>query len=64
MSARLKSNASMKIERELQRKIKEKEQRARLDKVLNNAQVKLKMDVETLRKREEQKRTAVEEKIE
>ena len=54
----------MKIERELQRKIKEKEQRARLDKVLNNAQVKLKMDVETLRKREEQKRTAVEEKIE
>lgn len=63
MSARLKSNASIKIERELQRKIKEKEQRARLEKVLNNAQLKLKTDVEILRKREEEKRAAVEDRI-
>ena len=63
MSARLKSNASLKIERELQRKIREKEQKARLDKVLNNAQLKLKTDVEILKKREEEKRAAVEEKL-
>ena len=63
MSARLKSNASMKIERELQRKIREKEQKARLDKVLNNAQLKLKTDVEILKKREEERHKAVEEKL-
>jgi len=45
LSARLKSNASMKIERELERKIREKEQRAHLDKVLAAAQLKLKTDV-------------------
>ena len=63
MSARLKSNASVKIERELSRKIREKEQKAKLDKVLNNAQLKLKTDVEILKKREEEKRSAVEEKL-
>ena len=63
MSARLKQNASAKIERELSRKIREKEQKAKLDKVLNNAQLKLKTDVEILKKREEEKRSAVEEKL-
>ena len=45
LSARLKSNASIKIERELERKIREKEQRAKLDKVLAAAQLKLNTDV-------------------
>ena len=34
-----------------------------MDKVLNNAQLKLKTDVEILKKREEEKRTAAEEKL-
>lgn len=45
LSARLKSNASMKINHELQRKIRDKEQRARLDKVLAAATLKTKTDV-------------------
>ncbi len=52
LSARLKTNASMKIERELERKIEEKKQRARLDRVLAAADLKLKTDVEELKKRE------------
>jgi len=42
----------MKIQGELVRKIKDVEQRARLDKVLNAATIKLKIDVDTLKKRE------------
>lgn len=49
----------MKIERELQRKIEEKKQRARLDKVLAAADLKLKTDVEELKKREDAKREKV-----
>ena len=64
MSARLKSNASMKIERELERKIKDKEQRARLDKVLGNAQLKLKTDVDMLKKNEAEKKAKVEDRLE
>ena len=40
-SARLRSNASVKIERELQRKIKENYARAKLDKVLASASTRL-----------------------
>lgn len=64
LSARMKSNASIKIERELQRKIEEKKQRARLDKVLAAAQLKLKTDVEILKKREQEKRDKVDEVLE
>ena len=55
MSQRLRNTASMKISFELNRKIKEREQRARLDKVLAAANVKLKTDVEILKKREQEK---------
>ena len=51
----------MKIERELERKIREKEQRARLDKVLAAAQLKLKTDVKTLQEKKKVKRDAVDE---
>lgn len=61
LSARLKDNASAKIERELQRKIKENEQRARLDKVLAAAQLKVKTDVKMLRERKKEKRDKVDE---
>ena len=46
LSSRLKSNASVKIERELNRKIKEKEQRARLEKVhaVQERQVKARVE--------------------
>ena len=54
----------MKIERELERKIREKEQRARLDKVLAAAELKVKTDVEVLKKREQEKRDAVNETLE
>ena len=54
---------SAKIERELERKIKEKRQQAHLDKVLRAAQLKLKTDVETLRKREQEKKEAVDEAV-
>lgn len=54
--ARLKTNASIKIERELERKIEEKKQRARLDKVLAAADLKVKTDVKELQAREEVKR--------
>lgn len=64
LSARLKTNASMKIERELERKIEEKKQRARLDKVLAAADLKLKLDVQELKKRENAKREAVNEVLE
>jgi len=64
LSARLKTNASMKIERELERKIEEKKQRARLDKVLAAADLKLKLDVKELQKRESAKREAVNEALE
>ena len=40
-SARLRSNVSVKIERELQRKIKENYARAKLDKVLASASTRL-----------------------
>ena len=59
LSARLKSNASMKIERELERKIKDREQRARLDRVLAAAQLKLKVDVDILKKKKQEKIEAV-----
>ena len=49
--------------RELERKIKEKRQQAHLDKVLRAAQLKLKTDVETLRKREQEKKEAVDEAV-
>lgn len=55
MSARLRNTASMKIQGELHRKIREAEQKARLDKVLNAASVKLKTDVHILKKREQEK---------
>ena len=45
----------MKITGELSRKIKENEQRARLDKVLNAATLQLKTSVETLKAREKDK---------
>ena len=61
LSARLKDNASAKIERELERKIKENQQRARLDKVLAAAQLKLKTDVKMLRERKKEKRDKVDE---
>ena len=64
LSARLKSNASMKIERELERKIKEREQRARLDKVLAAAQLKLKTDVKQLKEKKDEKNNAVREALE
>ena len=64
LSARLKTNASMKIERELERKIEDKKQRARLDKVLAAADLKLKLDVQELKKRENAKREAVNEVLE
>jgi len=51
----------MKIERELERKIREKEQRAHLDKVLAAAQLKLKTDVKTLQEKKKVKRDAVDE---
>lgn len=55
MQQQMRNTASMKIHCELSRKVKEKEQRARLDKVLNAANVKLKCDVETLKRREKEK---------
>jgi len=55
MSARLRNTASMKIQAELTRKIKEKEQDARKDKVLKAAEVKVKTDVEMLKRREQEK---------
>lgn len=61
LSARLKSNADIKIESELQRKIKEKEQKARLDRVLAAADLKLKTDVKVLKEREAAKKAAVDE---
>lgn len=61
LSARLKSNADLKIEQELQRKIKEKEQRAKLDRVLAQADLKLKTDVKVLREREKARKDAVDE---
>lgn len=63
LSARLKSNASIKIERELERKIREKEQRAKLDKVLAAAQLKLKTDVKQLKEKRKEKRDAVDEAL-
>ena len=63
MSARLRNTASMKISYELSRKIKEKEQRARLDKVLAAADVKLKTDVEILKKREQEKKEKAQESL-
>ena len=48
----MRNTASMKITGELSRKIKEKEQRARLDKVLNAATLKVKTDVDALKQRE------------
>ena len=59
LSARLKTNASIKIERELERKIEEKKQRARLDKVLAAADLKMKTDVKELKMKEEAKREKV-----
>ena len=53
----------MKISHELSRKIKEKEQRARLDKVLAAADVKLKTDVEILKKREQEKKDKAQESL-
>ena len=53
----------MKISYELSRKIKEKEQRARLDKVLAAADVKLKTDVEILKKREQEKKDKAQESL-
>ena len=55
MSARLRNTASMKIQAELTRKIKEKEQDARKDKVLKAAEIKVKTDVEMLKRREQEK---------
>ena len=46
----------MKIERELERKLKEKIQKARLEKVLAAADLKLKTDVKTLQERVREKR--------
>lgn len=63
MSQRLRNTASMKISYELSRKIKEKEQRARLDKVLAAADVKLKTDVEILKKREQEKKDKAQESL-
>lgn len=63
MSQRLRNTASMKISHELSRKIKEKEQRARLDKVLAAADVKLKTDVEILKKREQEKKDKAQESL-
>lgn len=54
----------MKINQELQRKIRDKEQRARLDKVLAAANLKTKTDVETLKKKENEKRAKVNEALE
>ena len=51
LSSRLKSNASVKIERELNRKIKEKEQRARLEKVLAVQERQVKARVEDTSRR-------------
>jgi len=61
LSARIKTNASMKIERELERKLKEKMQKARLEKVLAAADLKLKTDVKTLQERVREKRDKVDE---
>lgn len=61
LSARLQQNASVKIERELQRKIKEKEKQARLEKVLAAAQLKVKTDVKKLREKVKEKRDKVDE---
>ena len=63
MSARLRNTASMKISYELTRKIKDKEQRARLDKVLAAADVKVKTDVEILKKREQEKKEKAQESL-
>ena len=51
----------MKIERELERKLKEKVQKARLEKVLAAADLKLKTDVKTLQERVREKRDKVDE---
>lgn len=63
LSARFRSTASRTIENELQRKIKEKFQQARLDRVLKAQELKQKTDVDTLKQREKEKREAVDEAL-
>ena len=64
MSARLRNTASMKISLELNRKIKEKQQRARLDKVLEAADIKVKTDVKLLKAKEDEKKAKVQAALE
>ena len=63
LSNRLKTNHSVKIENELQRQIKAKEQAARLERVLNNQNLKLKTNVEELKKKEAERKEKVDEAL-